>query len=407
MELLKKLNLVLFFLLPLVLVVKDSLISPFILLFIISSIPYFSQPKFNRIHFPFYFLIASYTLYLIGLVYTKNLNYGIKDIETKMSFFIFPVLFLLTQKNIPKRSANFAKRGLIIGVGISITISLIRALICNYNDGLNCFRADVFGFNMHATYLSALCILALVFVLDIQTKSKRIILFKFVFTSAVLVECYFVRSLSSYLVIFLLVMSYFIYWIFETKYFKVLFIIPVILTLSILSLKFLPQVEKDIRVTTLKLKDFLLDNEKFLIQNRNLNESNTVRLVTYSISSEIVMDNPFGVGTGDVKDLLMSEYYKNGYSGYAEAKYNSHNTFLQTGISIGWLGIVCLLGVLLLPFFIKTFLSHKVVILFFLIVLISSTFESFLERQVGVILLSFFMFVLLLDVKPELLKSQK
>ena len=401
MEVLKKINLASFFILPVVLVLKDSIIAPFIAVFILSILPYFSRPTFQRSHFPVYFLILLYVLYLIGLFPSENMHYGLKDIETKMSFLLFPVVFIFSYKKIPKVSASWAKYGLIFGVSVSIIISILRAFLCTLDFGEYCYRSDNFGYNMHGTYLTSLCLLAVVFVLEKKAENDWMKYFKAIFVLAVLVECYFVKSLSAYLVIFLLAFLYFVYWTIETRRKKLLFIFPILVIGAIFVANTLPAVKKEVNNTVVKLSDFLTDNEKFLRQNSNVNESNTVRLVTYSLSSKLIVEHPFGVGTGDVKDELMEAYIENDFYKYAQLRYNSHNTFLQTGISIGWAGIIALLFVLVIPFFTKYVLQHKTLFFFLLIVFISSLFESFLERQVGVILLSFFLIILFISFKQE------
>lgn len=407
MEILKKINLASFFLIPMVLVLKDNIIAPFIALFVLTSIPYFSKPKIERIYFPIYALVILFLLYVVGLFFSENMHYGLKDIETKISFILLPLVFMFIKRKVPESSVLWAKNGLIFGVAVSIVISIVRAFVCTLDFGDFCYRSDHFGYNMHGTYLTALCLVATIFVLELKATNDWVRYFKIIFVFAVLVECYYVKSLSSYLAIVVLVFVYFIYWTIENKRKKLLFVIPFLCLVGLFAINALPIVKKEVNNTVLKLSDFLTDNEKFLSENTNVNESNTVRLVTYSLSSKIISEHPFGVGTGDVKDELIEVYSANGFYKYGQLKYNSHNTFLQTGISIGWAGIITLLFVLVIPFFNKQLIKCKTLSLFLLIVLISSVFESFLERQVGIILLSFFLLVLFIELKPNLSIQKK
>ena len=131
---------------------------------------------------------------------------------------------------------------------------------------------------------------------------------------------------------------------------------------------------------------------KFIDNNVNNIESNTVRLVVWTISVNMIIDNPFGVGLGDENDLLMREYYKHDYTGYAERRLNPHQQFLQTGISIGWLGIITLL-VLFIALIVASFRTGNLALFIGAICIsVSCLFESMLERQVGVIFLSILVF---------------
>jgi O-antigen ligase len=106
----------------------------------------------------------------------------------------------------------------------------------------------------------------------------------------------------------------------------------------------------------------------------------------------MIIDNPFGVGLGDEKDLLVREYYKHGYTGYAERRLNPHQQFLQTGISIGWLGMITLL-ILFISIIVASFRTGNLALFIGAICIsVSCLFESMLERQVGVIFLSILVF---------------
>ena len=106
----------------------------------------------------------------------------------------------------------------------------------------------------------------------------------------------------------------------------------------------------------------------------------------------MIADYPFGVGLGDETDFLVREYYRKGYSGYAERRLNPHQQFLQTGISIGFLGILTLL-ILFISLIIASFRTENLALFIGAICIsVSCLFESMLERQVGVIFLSILVF---------------
>lgn len=402
MSTLKKINSVAFFLLPFVLVVHDKLIPPFILLLVVSCIPYFSKPSWKRIPIQFYALIALFLLYVIGLLYTDNIHYGLKDVESKLSFILFPLLFIFTQNKLPNKSITATKYGLIAGVGCSMLLSLIIALQCLFTNQETCFFAGYYGFRMHATYLSVLIIIASVIVFKEGRKLNLPFLFQFLFFGLALFECYLLRSLSSFLVIicFVVYVSFLLINTYANKHLK--YVVPAVAILLLGVFFLVPKFKMEIVQSYNKVTNYISNQQKFLEENKGTVESNTVRLVAYSLSIEILNNNPFGKGTGDGKDELLKAYEAYGYHKYAEEKYNSHSTFLQTGISVGYVGILLLLIVLLYPFFLKKYRKNMLYILFLFSITVSCLFESYLERQVGIIFLSFGMFIFLKDTTQKL-----
>ena len=199
MEVLKKIFPWTLFIIGLILVVKDQLIAPFIILAFISSIAYWKLPEFNRKLWPAIGLMLFFVWYLLGMSYSENLTYGWKDIESKLSFFIFPLMLLLSYQNWNKEMVFRAKDGLIVGVIVSIVISFGRAFVCKFNGGEICFRNDQFGYNMHATYLSVMYIMSVFFVFERDWKIKNALILKVIYVLLILVSIYFMKSLSSFI----------------------------------------------------------------------------------------------------------------------------------------------------------------------------------------------------------------
>jgi N-acetyl-gamma-glutamyl-phosphate reductase len=72
MEVLKKIFPWTLFIIGLILVVKDQLIAPFIILAFISSIAYWKRPIFNRKLWPAIGLMLFFVWYLLGMIYSEN-----------------------------------------------------------------------------------------------------------------------------------------------------------------------------------------------------------------------------------------------------------------------------------------------------------------------------------------------
>ncbi len=388
----------------LVLVVRDQLIAPFILLAILTSIPNWKKPSFSIQLIPVIGLMLLFYWYLIGMAFSENLSYGWKDIESKLSFFLFPLMFLFTFRSWDDRIVHKAKDGLIAGVILSMILSFGRALICKMNGGEICFRNDQFGFNMHSTYLSVMYLMSVIFVIERNWSFNKAKWFKISYLFLVLIAIYFMRSLSSFMAAGALIAGAYFWWVVKYKKWSYLLLVPVLGLISWFAISKLPVISGELKNTYNTVQEYRNDPDEFIRKKVKWNESNTVRIVVWNFSFDIIAENPMGVGTGDVKDRLFREYRAHGYDLFAEKGLNAHNQFFQSGIAIGLGGIILLLCIILGPIFINYRKLDPTYTAFVILMLMTCLFESYLERQAGIIFFSFFLTVM---VAHQLNKGNK
>jgi O-antigen ligase len=160
-----------------------------------------------------------------------------------------------------------------------------------------------------------------------------------------------------------------------------------------------------ISLLLLTITSFLLYNNSEIIASRidyalktlttkNLNktsaESSTVRVLIWKESVALIKEDPFiGVGTGDIKDILLERYKAEGMTGAFDHKLNAHNQFLQTGIALGIPGLFLIISILIYPLFIR---KHYIPLFIFFSfnIFLNFSVESMLEVQAGVIFYSYF-----------------
>ena len=99
---------------------------------------------------------------------------------------------------------------------------------------------------------------------------------------------------------------------------------------------------------------------------------------------------------GDIKDELLKSYATHQFTYGLERKLNSHNQFLQTWLCLGIAGILCLVGLLLLPLRKSGFRTENAFLFLAVIITLNAMTESILEVQKGVFFLSFFYSLLLI-----------
>ena len=152
--------------------------------------------------------------------------------------------------------------------------------------------------------------------------------------------------------------------------------------------------------------DFLIfntdfDREILITKNRYAITKNTLehRILINMLSMDQICANfPFGVGTGDIQEVLNGEYEKIHFKAAMNAKLNNHNQyleeFLKTGI-LGGLSFVFLIVHLFLRAGNASF-YHKFFITFFAL---GCFFESYLNRQHGVFILAFLIPIFMINFK--------
>jgi O-antigen ligase len=136
--------------------------------------------------------------------------------------------------------------------------------------------------------------------------------------------------------------------------------------------------------------------------DKTTTESSSVRVLIWQAATEIIKDNfIFGVGTGDVKDVLLEKYKEKGMTGALSERLNAHNQFLQTFIALGLPGIILLLSSFIFPFILAFRKKNFIYIVFLVIVFINFLTESMLETIAGVLFYAFFNSLLMVNINRK------
>lgn len=374
------------FLMMFTLVIRDQFITPFILLYFLASLFFMKGEKLKATRTLAVVLISFYALHIISLSYSSNWAYAGADLMTKLSYLAFPLFILFIRSGFDLIMKGI-RWGLIIGSFISMTFSFIRAFV-EEGGALSgvAYNTNLYGLNMHPSYLALLFIIACAFLWQEKLNWRASLLVKVGYTGLVVLSMFYLRSLGAFVCVAAIMCAFPVWQALKKRNWKWLLILPVYGVVFVLGLKSSAKIENDVNTSLNRLKVWNKSSEQFLLDNKNNLESNTVRLVTWTLSSRLVKEHPFGVGIGDVKDELEVSYRGYGYTYYAYNNLNPHNQFLQTGIAIGWIGIAILFVFLMLMLYYTFRANHLALFLASLCIFVSCLFESMLERQVGVIL---------------------
>lgn len=345
--------------------------------------------------------IGLFLLYLLGLLWSEHTEVGWKLLEYKMSFFIFPLLFLFPKKGCAyKEVINGFLAGLLL-----LTIRLIAEIffLGNQNSYYDIFREAI---GLHPTYVSAYYATGILLILWNIRNSRDWISWA---VSLVLILCsvwIIYRNGSFAGILFLGVMltigaAYLVLRL-TNRWVLIAFIlvIPVLLGWALTRADAL---RYDMEVMAQLRQEIAEGKDAFFEKNKGEVSGNKERVLMWLLSAEIIRENPAGVGTGDIDFHLRDKCEQHGLFWLKEQNLNPHNQFLQIGIDLGYPGILYL--TLLMVFLIYQGIKNKNWLLWMvaLNLLFNALFESVLQRQSGIVFytLVISLILVLIDNEPH------
>jgi len=322
-----------------------------------------------------------YLLHLIGLLYTSNFDEGWFDLEVKLSLFIFPIM-LVSEGEMPfdkqKKFILLFLTGLICNGCVCIGYALWRL----WEQHIYIFQYKLFSLFMHPSYYSMYIDMALVMMFYLFTCKEEL------------------NELEN---IFLCVAIFFLEFMLVLLQSKTGLIVSS-LVLIVLLAKYTLKTRKWMNTFALVIGlygVYYVTNRYVITSNNsriasaednlskgkpdaNTTESSQVRILVWQSAWKVIKQNPvIGVGTGNVSNVLLGEYAKDGVEGALREKLNAHDQYIQTTLALGAIGLLLLLTNLLVPLY-KSVKEHRFVYtMFILILMVNFLTESMFQTQGG------------------------
>ncbi|MGB1041112.1 MAG: O-antigen ligase family protein [Flavobacteriales bacterium] len=333
-------------------------------------------------------MMAYFIIVAVSLFYTNNLTEGIRSIETKFSFLVFPIflpyLFSLIDSNKVFKTLLFSG---IIYVFLSYLTATIdysaihKTSVFFYGElGVGFFQDSSF---VHPTYAAFFFNLLIAFLGIGYIDNSNLFKSKIVSVLLIGVFSIFILMLSSkFGILALLINFFFLFFYFIRKRQKV--IKPSLILVGFLVLTSIVILQTPLKVRFEKAYTELV--------NPTAKEGSTkTRKDVWKVTTEIIRENPMlGVGTGDIRDELALRYEQNGQSLYLERKYDSHQQFLQVFASLGISGFLILLVLFGFLFWKAIKQKNFLLLIFTSLFFLFGMVESMLERQAGIAFFVFF-----------------
>ncbi|HYG40379.1 MAG TPA: O-antigen ligase family protein [Cytophagales bacterium] len=357
-----------------------------------------SGPSFNwkKLSLRDLVLPGFYFLFLLGMIYTNNIKEGLFQLEVKLGFLIFPLVFCLSATKI-EIGYRFIIKAFNYAIVISAILCLLYSLILyiHTQDTQYFFREQLcLLLAFHPIYYSLFIGTSIL----LQTKAlsqnwrKNNNALNFFYLSIILFLFFFNILLTAkmpLLALSFVLLLYFQFLIRSTAY-KVLagvFVISAVLGLIYV----LPYAHEQFAS--------ILNSKLYFDYEENNANSLTLRLVKWECSLEGFKENLIGgVGTGDAQDYLQNCYKSKNFWG-SVFNYNSHSEYLSIALRLGLIGL--LYFVFLIGFLINCLWKEKSFFCILILFLLCCTTESMLSVQKGVIFFSFFITVFYYSLKSE------
>lgn len=345
----------------------------------------FLQFKIN----PFTLLfVVLYLLYAFYCLFTRNSDLANKYLEYKLSFVVFPILFLFVPRQ--KLSVEIPVIGVLLATcvlfvaGLSSSISLFL----ERNRDVDYLFASYFSNIHHPSYASVYFTVALFlgfYAYRMQFKWMSLWLL-LVLTFVNCLGIIFCMSLAGILFFMLACGFVVLYWIYRKWGKGIAFTFLLVLPMVLITLvTFTPQLNSEWQNAKQNADEYLADSDAFIRNKKYPMSGSEVRLVMWTASAKVFADYPMGVGTGNVDEVLTAYLNRLDQTELAKQNYNPHNQFIQTGIEIGIFG--CLILILILILALRIGIKHRNWLLILCVgnLFFNMLFESMLQRQSGIL----------------------
>lgn len=388
------------------------------------------KEKFRRIfsapHRKLMFLpIAFYLLHVVGLTYSTDFDYAFLDLSIKLPLLIVPFLLAtLPEEMFQKKHVKALLWSFLAGVTVFILFCFGKALYNIFVKDLP-YRTCLFYAGLspiiHVAYVSMYSCLG---ILILCFKGKQLFTVRTRWLHYFLFICFilfitFADTRAGVFSLLIVLLGCFLNFLNQPKQILIGVSLVIGLILMFFTLQTaLPgyghrfETTVEYIVTKLKIKriDRSENTEAYEKHQQHLNiltqtgevKNLFIRDDTRCFTKTLWKENfVFGVGTGDFKHDLQRKYKEAGMK-YMEKHYlNAHQQYLQTGATLGTVGFILLITVIIVPIIHGIKHRHWTVVLFFIIYAFNLGFESVLERQMGVHILCFAYLICMLLPKTE------
>jgi len=370
----------------------DRFYSSIILVsFLVHTLIFTNKNSLLRVKKDTLILQSVFIVSLVSVIYSPSASAGLNSISNQLALLLFPLLLTTTSLDLTKYRSQ-----LLQGLTLSCTITVLYLYFDAFHVLLYYHKPlkDIFSWtfvnhnfslpiNMHATYLSMLLVLCIIFSLHQlfypQTKIKRIY---FISCSLILLAGLIQLSSKSAFITLLLIVIVGFPWFLVSKikrhqYLFISLLASVLLINFILSF----QIFRVRYIETLK---------------NDLSENNEVvekygRADRWNAAWDLIKQSPvIGTGTGSEIPLLRDIYFERKMYGSYLLSLNAHNQYLSFTINSGIVGLAIYLATMVWGYWQSIKKKDLMLLGFLTLIIVVSFSEDLLDVNKGIFIYAFF-----------------
>lgn len=349
--------------------------------------------------------VALFVIQITALLFTTNIEHGIKNVESKLSLLVIPIiLFDLT---ISRSKLIQLLKYFVYSMALCSVYLLLNSVYHYWSEGELLTYHDFVGpLDFHAIFYSYYIFLATLFCIYLFLQSNPSRTEKALYMlSLALYTCGLIISASKNVlaVTVLFLLFGFIYRSLRTRIkIKEVILALTIGVISVVVIAKIPTINERLKeiVDLRGMSNYHKVKRGEILNNDDVQEFNgtSLRILLWDLGINRLMEENrlfVGLSPGDRRDIMNNELDQIGLLYYYE-NYNLHNQFIQTFVELGLLGL--LIYILLHVLIISQAIQQKnMLLLAFVIGLVFFQMtESVIERNKGIVYYCFFLSILLM-----------
>lgn len=351
---------------------------------------------------PLFWSAMLYAAYLIGLLWTVNMDFAGLDLGIKSSLALFALLPLI---GVPTFSGDLAKRAFILSNVIAVLCCLVRALFRAMDQVVHLqpnetvsgytlsvpFFASGFSAFLHPTYMAMYLTFAFILLVQRPLTATTDVRWRAVQVFLLVLGVVLCASKAGWIILLLTIGGMLAGGRYERHMRRTIAWGLAAAMIGGAALYFTTDYVQE-RVGQV-VDTFRKDD----LDPQASNSTDDRRLV-WTAAMALLEEHPWtGAGTGDVKDALLQAYAERGYAEPLRKKLNAHDQYLNTGVALGLGGLFVLVAMVVVPTLFAIRRRNILLVHFLLLNALNWTVESMLEVQAGTIFFAFFAWLLTLE----------
>ena len=344
----------------------------------------------------FWVLISLFLLHLMGLLYTSNFEYALKDLKIKLPIFFLPIVFI-TSPSLSVREFRSILKVLLITALLSSIYGMYYYLHYFQVTFFELREMSHFISHIRLSLLNTIAAFAAFYLLAKNNWRKFSYTNLYYLMAGIWLFIFngIMGARMGLVVFFILLLLGSIFLVIRHKKIWLAAVLLVLMiALPILSYVTLPSIKMRTHEVVYELQSYQLN------QDPN-GKSIAQRFVYWNIAWDIFKTAPLiGIGTGDVADAFNSYYLAHPNLLQQQYQHRAHNQWLTILLTFGILGLLLFMLVVFYPLFYKRKYLDYFYIVFFIAFALSLLTEDTLETQAGVTFYALFN-CLFLFAKPE------